>query len=272
MCNGYVCTQLDEWNNITNNFIEVVNECNLNNIGFIDNNFTWTNNQEGSKLIQAILDIILISNKMMETYFNISNNHLTKYSSDHNPMLLTLNSFPGHKNNFGQRSNICKFEKIWITKDESDDIVKHYWKNSKDNQIIKLKNTLTHLSIWGKRKFEHLFVAVKKSHKNITHMRNRGPILKITKIIEVKKPLDQTYWSQTDKGSWLAEGDKNAKYIHLTSNQRRKKNTISQTEGVDRNIYKEESNMFNIFIGHFSNIFTSNKNIDCNEIYKVVAN
>lgn len=39
---------------------------------------------------------------------------------------------------------------------------------------------------------------------------------------------EETYWHQKSKEIWLVDGDKNTKYFHISTKQRRERNRISK--------------------------------------------
>lgn len=50
------------YTNLANLFINAISLCNLNDIGYTSNMFTWADNYLGNNFIQAKLDIFLVSN------------------------------------------------------------------------------------------------------------------------------------------------------------------------------------------------------------------
>lgn len=73
--------------NLADSFSNTINGCNLVDLGFKGNIFTWANNQTDTSHIQERLDRFLATPSWIDSYPNYCNNHLLRYASDHNPLL-----------------------------------------------------------------------------------------------------------------------------------------------------------------------------------------
>lgn len=67
---------------------EIMNDCNLNDLDFVGSKFTWFNNR--SKLIIERLDRCWTCPLWISSYPEAIANNLPSLTSDHNPILLTL--------------------------------------------------------------------------------------------------------------------------------------------------------------------------------------
>jgi len=111
--------------NITQLFRDTINVCNLNDLGFQGDIFTWANNQEDTH-IKCRLDRFFATQEWISLFPSYSNTHLIKYGSDHNPLLLEFAYNNQCRLKF-YKSN--KFEQHWLSNEEHSKIVQHSWAN-----------------------------------------------------------------------------------------------------------------------------------------------
>lgn len=96
-----------------NNF---VNRNALIDAGFVGNEFTWCNNQNGSNRIWERLDRAILNPSALATYPRLMVTHLDKIHSDHRPIVMALG---GHQRN----QSLFAFQKGWVTHPSFHDFV-----------------------------------------------------------------------------------------------------------------------------------------------------
>jgi exonuclease III len=79
--------------NTTQTFRDTINVCNLMDLGFKGDIFTWANNQDEGH-IKCRLDRFFANQDWISFFPNYSNSHLTRFGSDHNPLLLDFSTSP----------------------------------------------------------------------------------------------------------------------------------------------------------------------------------
>lgn len=72
----------------TKMFNETLNTCDLKDLGFTGNIFTWANNQTNNMHIKERIDRFCANTNWLNLFPIYVNKHLLRYSSDHNPILL----------------------------------------------------------------------------------------------------------------------------------------------------------------------------------------
>ena len=100
-------------------FNDTMSNCNLHDLGYTRNKFTWADNQVSKNYIQDRLDRFMATDAWMEKYHDYTNKHLLKYSLDHYPMILAFSANKSCRDNDTNKTNHTKFENIWITNEES---------------------------------------------------------------------------------------------------------------------------------------------------------
>jgi exonuclease III len=75
-------------NNITTLFRNTLTMCDLQDLGYKGEIFTWNNKQEGNHLIKSRLDRFLANSDWISLFPYYSNSHLLRYKSNHSPIFL----------------------------------------------------------------------------------------------------------------------------------------------------------------------------------------
>jgi exonuclease III len=78
---------------ITEAFRDCLGHCNLEDLGYQGQNFTWHNRQQDNQYIQARLDRFCASQEWSQTFPYSQNLHLLRYESDHCPLCKTQDFF-----------------------------------------------------------------------------------------------------------------------------------------------------------------------------------
>lgn len=104
-------------------FRECLVENNLSEVAYTGNEFTWCNNKSGNRRIWQRLDRVL-GNGMSNTQLpELTVQHLTRYISDHSPLLLTVASPIPYRSRF-------TFQRMWLDHPEFHKLVEDIWNGS----------------------------------------------------------------------------------------------------------------------------------------------
>ena len=82
-------------------------------------------------------------------------------------------------------------------------------------------------------------------------------------IVEALKELsdafkaEEIYWKQKSRVFWPREGDRNTKFFHALTKQRRARNKITQLLDTDGNVVEDEEGLVAIATSYFRQIFES---------------
>lgn len=161
-------------------------------------------------------------------------NALPAVSSDHSPIL--LEPIPG------TRSGVqFKYEVFWNEHTECKNVVSKGWHEPQiqndqwKNTLQRMKTCKRSLSNWHKATF-------KAADKEITSLKQQLNDIQCSndgherwaEVADLKKQIselwkqEEAYWGQRSRLKWAKMGDKNTKFFHNTTLQRRDKNRMQR--------------------------------------------
>ncbi|KAK6162264.1 hypothetical protein DH2020_002105 [Rehmannia glutinosa] len=83
--------------------------------------------------------------------------------------------------------------------------------------------------------------------------------------------LEELFWKQKSRINWLKEGDKNSKFFHAFTMQRRKKNCILRLVDDNLIVCEGETETENIVTKFYKKLFTSEGIFGSNDILDVIT-
>jgi hypothetical protein len=264
--------------NITSSFRNTLSLCNLQDLGYTDSIYTWSNRQHDDGLIKCRLDRFLANPNWITMFPHFINKHLVGYKSDHCPIFLEFTQNNGQSNQI-QHYHCKRFEQVWTTNAHHSSIVKETW--SKDHGEIgkRLHNTLNQLHNWGRKTFGTIPKRIKESQQELEQLLlNPNSHHLIHQIAQKEQEIEdlmekeEIWWSQRSRALWLTHGDKNTKYFHQKASQRRRKNKIDCIKDSTGITHKNQEETENIFITHFQQLFTSQGTHNITETTRTVQN
>lgn len=70
---------------------------------------------------------------------------------------------------------------------------------------------------------------------------------------------EEDYWSRKARAQWLRERDKNSRYFHVVTAERRKRNRIDQLKRADGTLCNTETEIATEIAGYFESLFRSDQ-------------
>ena len=176
--------------NITQMFRDTINVCNLNDLGFSCDIFTWANNHDhDNSHMKCRLDRFLATPEWISLFPNHSNTHFIKFGSDHNPILLEFSKFNHDRSKFHK---VQRFEQIWLNNEGHNKVVQQTWANSQIPIAQRLSLTLTNMSNWGKETFGNIHRRIGTTQEALGALYNMSDQQGImTQIKDKEKELDE---------------------------------------------------------------------------------
>ncbi|XP_075108842.1 uncharacterized protein LOC142180692 [Nicotiana tabacum] len=246
-------------------FRHCVNTCNLFDLGFKGNIFTWWNGRVEEDCIFKRLDRCLANVEFQQTFPGIEVQHLSKTGSDHSPIYLKCDiEIPPMKKPF-------KFLNFWVEHATFKDVVKKNWTAdfSANPYILfshKLKKLKKALSLWSKDTFGDIFQKIASMEEvvlvheaefeaNPTGM-NMERLQKVQAELIKCLALEEKYWQQKACMTWFKEGDRNTKLFHSKVRGRRKRLQLNRIQNSGGTWIEEEQEIAEEAIKFYEEQFT----------------
>jgi exonuclease III len=252
----------------TSNFNSFIDTHSLIDLDTINGIHTWTNRRSGSHQIACKLDRFLISDSLMMDGTGMEASILDIPGSDHWPIQLWID-FPTAT---GRRP--FRFEQFWLEHPDFQANIHKWWREAEIDQGSKmyrfqqrLKNLKQLLKIWNKHTFGDIFASQQHLSNRMSEIqrqiRTQGLTtdLKeeeqdITQQLAARKKQEEILWKQKSRIRWLKEGDRNTKFFHRTTIQRRHTNRITSLISANGEPLHSHEDMEAALVGHYQNLLT----------------
>ncbi|GMJ06056.1 hypothetical protein HRI_004274800 [Hibiscus trionum] len=180
-------------------FRAALEDCNLEDIGYKGQWFTWEWGRLSSNNIRERLDRGVANPAWLALFPDYQLEHLVHSFSDHCPLLLTTSQ----ANNMRKRNHHFRFEAAWLLEDSCENEVINLWRNATGTIPERLKFVSSGLDLWFNRvkKEKRINVtALKQRLKELNDYQPNDEILEET--LETKLALnleadrEEIYWEQ----------------------------------------------------------------------------
>ncbi|XP_071674413.1 uncharacterized protein [Lolium perenne] len=187
--------------------------------------------------------------------------------SDHRPVIVDTHGGVCLKKS-SARSSIPRFEARWLEEEDCRGIVENTWERGVEVEgkgvMGAVKGVLGELVDWSRNILGDLEKRISKLKKELEAWRRKNisaeqvhkeEILRFNlSRLEDQKEL---YWKQRAHVSWLRNGDRNTKFFHTFTSERKKMNRIMKLKREDGGVVEEEEAMKEVATNYFSKLFTS---------------
>ncbi|KAI0511114.1 hypothetical protein KFK09_011737 [Dendrobium nobile] len=247
-------------------FNDMILNCNLHDIGFLGNNFTWNRGTMWQRL-----DRILFNDRWISTFHNTHIEHLSRTLSDHSPLLLNVST------NSNAVSQPFRFQNMWLLDDRLENIIRCNWDaplHPNDNVIgmnrlwFKLKRLKQPLRWWNKNIFKNIFSNIKLAENEVdkadrmymSHSTdiNLSALNNAKNLLANLQEKEEAFWKQKASVKFLVEGDRNTSYFHNIANHNKISRNIHKLITPDGEEISNQDLIAASGSNFFENIFNSN--------------
>ncbi|KAH1030998.1 hypothetical protein J1N35_043172 [Gossypium stocksii] len=177
-------------------FRKVLADCNLADVGYLGNWFTWERGNLAETNIQGRLDRGVANDDLFSIFPNYVIQHLPHSFSDHCPLFVLTDR---------EDSRIIrkefKFEAWWIMKGDFFEVVRHCWENTIGDLLVRLESLKTDLRKWAFQiSHNRKFKKEELSMKLLTLLESERTDENLIDLIDTKIQLnfeiekDECYW------------------------------------------------------------------------------
>lgn len=159
-----------------------------------------------------------------------------------------------------------KFNRNWLRKEGFVDAVREEWDNLRSDPALelydKLNKTRQSISRWKRRNPTNNALLIEELKKQLDSVQN-DDLLSSGEELELKFKLcaayreEELYWKQKSRILWLRGGDRNTRYFHAKTKQRRARNRITRLKNSMGDWVHTEEEIESVASGYFQELFTS---------------
>ncbi|KAA3467020.1 reverse transcriptase [Gossypium australe] len=225
-------------------------ECDLSDLGFSGQWFTWNKENLAGNNIRERLDRGVANTKRWELFPSYSVEHLQHNISGHCPILLNTVGRIGGRTL--ARLFYFHFNVDWVLEENFEEQIVEGWESSGGDVPGKLATLGSKLSRWASMK-----KAIREGKKQglqskLRELNKEEPIDEVlAKITDIKLALnlavdkEEIFWEQRIRENWLRLGDRNTSFFHKVASGH-KKNTIRGLKGKNRKLVYKDGELIEI--------------------------
>jgi len=249
-------------------------DCDLCDLGFKGQKFTWSNCREGRDLTLERLDRVVANREWCRKFNVVEVEALPRFCSDHSPLII---SFDPAGSKSWMKTNMFHFEAGWLKYAEHKNMVKAVWRikgSSSDKWRVltkKLDSCRDSLKIWAGSSVNQESNNVKMVEEELRKVQMEGDPSGMAKEKELKGKLDHLLeledlkWRQRARENWLRFGDKNTKFFHACASHRKSRNSIKEIIDLDGKRWNDHKGVERAFSRYFHWLYKSDGNgeVEC---------
>ncbi|XP_074342384.1 uncharacterized protein LOC141679922 [Apium graveolens] len=243
-------------------FVETLMECNLMDLGFTGERYTWEKSRGTSHWVQERLDRGVATQAWSDLFPDAEIKVLEVAPSDHLPLNLQLN-----RQVYMPKAKRFRFENVWIKEKDCLQLIKNSWASTEGETIMsRIQLCCIKLEEWGggvKQEFRDKLANCKKRLRQLRTRRDmQGAIMYKTARWEYLNLLEkqEIYWKQRAKQFWLREGDQNTRFFHKYAATRKRANTIQRIQNSEGEWKETIGEIQDVITEYFSGLFQSEGN------------
>lgn len=244
------------------------------------NKFTWASNPRGGIIVREKLDRVLAHWSLRAVYSHAIGEVLPMISSDHAPIVF-------HFDPKGRSERLFRYEAFWEEHEDCKDVVKQGWVEGEGSSdtwkslLNKTNSCRAHLQRWHRSTFKNAQEEISKLKKVIAAKleyscsnTDWAEIKEIQRQIEKLWKQEEVLWGQRSRLKWLQWGDRNSRFFHATTIQRRERNKVVKLKNSDGEWVEGLDNMLSSVQGHFQEVYRADvvdPGTDCFDVIPVLV-
>jgi hypothetical protein len=241
-------------------FRDALTHCNLTDLGFLGDVFTWRRGRIRERLDRAVAnqgwrDLFPLAAVINEDF----------WKSDHRPLSVDSEYFDGaHIRAAGGKR---MFEAKWLMEDSFDDIVGKAWEDTQGAQNLGFAQRMgavhAALHVWDRRVLGEPKRRLKDLQEELNEVLS-GPLSdeattkaqSIQLQIENLHEQDEIKWVQRSRANWMKSGDRNTSFFHNFATAQKKRNCIKCLKDGGGRWIEEEKDLEVHINNYFENLFS----------------
>ena len=241
-------------------FRTMIANCGMIEFPYKGNPMSWVGFRRSGK-VQCRLDRAIGNEEWHHLFSHTNVKYLKLWGSDHRPVLARIQS----RDVRVQRS--FKFDKRWLGKDGLEDAIKDGWGISSSGRgaselHFKISNVRRAISRWKRANPTNSAKKI-EDIKALLETAQTEDGASSEEILNLKWNLcsayreEELYWKQMSRVLWLKEGDRNTKFFHASTKQRRGRNRIIKLRNPAGGWVEDDEGVERVATTYFQNLFTT---------------
>lgn len=239
--------------------------------------FTWCNNREEG-FVREKIDRVLVNAQWINNFPHAIAEAFPAIGSDHSPIVL-------HCEGRGtKRKKSFVYEHFWDEHPDCVNTVASAWNMPMSNTgsagfVEKIEKVRNGLQSWSRRTF-------RRADKRIAHLRNEISRLQnarhspevVQSLSTYKREIDdlwkheELFWKVRSRVKWRNHGDRNSRFFHTSTIQRRMSNRIGRIKDDSGEWIENDDDILNCFVDFYKNLFSSRAVPDRQMFLDVIPN
>ena len=225
--------------------------------------FTWMSNPRNGFMTKERIDRLLVNWEWRQTFPNAVVTAYPSISSDHTPLVLICKPKVGD-------GGLFKYEAFWEEHEDCNRVIGDGWSKWEENEdpwntlLNKVNSCKKDLTAWNKAKFKNAAKEIAKLKEQLAKLLNSDNVendfARISAIKEEIRKLwdrEEKYWGQRSRLKWVTWGDKNTKFFHASTIQRRERNRIQRLKNSRGEWVEGQEEVTQVVCEYFQGIYNS---------------
>lgn len=243
-------------------FRTTLEDCGLNDLGFIGRWFTWERGRFAATNIRERLDrgVATLGWVSIFPYYQLE--HLCHSFSDHCPILLDTIRARWEVRRRSNEAKPFRFEAKWCLDSSFEGRVRRWWEDIFSCVPNKLERIGLQMQKWSKLKDREekktrvdLEAKLNSLYQREVSNETLEEIMEVQLGINLEVDKEEIYWEQRARVNWLKNGDRNTKYFHSVAVQRHLRGRISALENENGRRVYSTSEFIKIASDYFGKLF-----------------
>ena len=186
--------------------------------------------------------------------------YLRLWGSDHRPILSRFLSIkkPGRRG--------FKFDKRCIGKEDFHETILQGWNDpnlfDRDDLHYRIVFCRKVISRWKRANPSNTAKKIEEIKCQLEQAQLTEAILNLKWNLCAAFRDEELYWKQKSRANWLREGDRNTKFFHATTKQRRARNRVLKLRRTNGTWAETDDDLEQVATGYFQTLFTSSNSSD----------
>lgn len=241
----------------TNNreFRQWIHGSGLIDMGYQGPAYTWSNKQGAQTLITERLDRVLVNLQWHQNFPKASIFHLPRFSSDHMPILLRMNS------TFRNKPLPFRCEAWWSLDVSFQSLCQNLTPQKELPWPDLQKEFKSRVKKWqsGMKSPPKMLADLESQMAQLNSTPRATANAEKEKEIQEQHQtvlaMNEYYWFQRARVNWILSGDNNTRYFHATAVARKRRNAINAIQSDIGNWVAEPKEITRMFVAHFKSIY-----------------